>query len=116
MAYKPAKIALFMRHFQTQLKFNYKDHCFIDSTFYSPHKAGYQIMNFRIHNIKENIFYTLANAILCDKEKSTYIELFSNLSIYITENQENKRNNVSFSHITIHTDFEQGLIGASKQV
>ena len=57
-----------------------------------PLKFGYQIINFWIHNIFDDRFYTAANAILENKEMATYIELFLNLNKYIYDNRENKRN------------------------
>ena len=70
----------------------------------------------RIHNIKEDRFYTVANTILENKEMATYIELFLNLNKYIYDNRENKRNMEPFNPISIIYDFEIGLIGAIKQV
>ena len=70
-----------------------------------------QCINFRIHNIKAERFYTVDNAILNNKEMSTYIELFMHLNDFIFENRENKRNKEHFCPITVHCDFEIGLIG-----
>ena len=105
-----------MSNIQAQLIYKYNQHCFIDGTFYSAPKSSYQILNIRIHNIKEDRFYTIANAILENKELATYIELFLNLNIYIYNNRENKRNIEPFNTVTNHYDFETGLIGAIKQV
>jgi hypothetical protein len=75
MAYKTRKIILLISKFQAQLIYSNKDHMFIDGTFYSSPKCAYQILNVRIHDIKENNFYTVANAILCDKEMHNYIDV-----------------------------------------
>ena len=46
----------------------------------------------------------------------TYIELFLHFNDFIFANRENKRNKEQFCPITVHCDFEIGLIGAIKQV
>ena len=116
LTYKSDKIVLFISKFQSQLIYKYNQHCFVDETFYIAPKSGYQIINIRIYNIKEDRLYTVANAILENKEMATYIELFLNLNTYIYDNRENKRNMEPFNPIFIYCFFEIGLIGAIKQV
>ena len=116
MAYKTEKIVLLISKFQAQLIYSNNDHMFIDGTFYSSPKSAYQILSVRIHDIKTNNFYTVANAILVDKEMSTYIEVLMNLNEIIYNNRENKRIIEVFNPRTIHCDFELGIIGALKQV
>ena len=60
LAYKSDKIVLFISKFQAQLIYKYNQHYFVDGTFYSATKSCYQIINIRIHNIKEDRFYTVA--------------------------------------------------------
>ena len=83
LAYKSDKIVLFISKFQAQFIYKYNQHCFLNGTFYNAPKSGYQIINIRIHNIKEDRFYTVANAIFENKEMATYIELFLNLTRYM---------------------------------
>jgi hypothetical protein len=72
---------LLISKFQAQLIYSNKDHMFIDGTFYSSPKCAYQILNVRIHDIKENNFYTVANAILCGNEMHNYIDVFICISM-----------------------------------
>lgn len=116
MAYKSEKIVLLISKFQAQLIYSNQDHMFLDGTFYSAPKSGYQILSVRIHDIKENNFYTVANAILLGKEMSKYIEVFMKLNEIIFDNRENKRILECFSPRTIHCGFELGIIGGLKQV
>lgn len=62
-------------------------------------------MNIRIHNINEDIFFTVANTILEDKEMEIYIELFENLKTCAFCNRENKRRTVLFNAVCLHCDF-----------
>jgi hypothetical protein len=39
----------------------------IDGAFNTASKSSYQILSIRIHNIKDDNFYTVTNAILVDK-------------------------------------------------
>ena len=80
MAYKSEKIVLLISKFRAQIIYSNQDHMFLDGTFYSSPKSGYQILSVRMHDIKENNFYTVANAVLVDKEMSTYIEVFMKLN------------------------------------
>ena len=105
LAYKSDKKVLFISKFQTQLIYKYNQHCFVERTFYSAPKSSYQIINIRIHNIKEVKFYTVANTILENKEMAAYIEQFLNLNIYIYDNRENKRNIEPFNLVPIHCYF-----------
>ena len=62
---------MFISKFQAQVIYKYNQHCFVDGTFYSAPKSGYQIINIRIHDIKEDKFLTVSNTILEDKEMAT---------------------------------------------
>lgn len=60
---------------QTNLLYENNQHVFIDGTFYAAPKCSYQIVTIRIHNIKEDLFHTVAYGILIDKTLISYIEL-----------------------------------------
>ena len=62
---------MFISKFQSQLVYEYIQHWFVDGTFYSDPKSSYQIINIRIHDIKEDKFLTVSNTILEDKEMAT---------------------------------------------
>ena len=77
-------------------------------------KSTYQIITI-IHNIIEDLFYTVEYGILVNKELATYVEFLENIKSYIYENRENKHSNEERLPKTIHNDFQLTLIGAIKQ-
>ena len=116
LMYKKDHMLIFMSPMQANLLYENNHHVFIDGTFYSAPKCSYQIVTIRIHNIKEDLFHTVAYGILIDKTLNSYIELLDNIKIYTFNNRENKRNMDQRLPLTIHCDFEQAIIGAVKQV
>ena len=116
LMYKNDHMLIFMSPNQANLLYKNNQHVFIDGTFYSAPKCSYQIVTIRIHNIKEDLFHTVAYGILIDKTLNSYIELLDNIRIYTFNNRENKRNTDQRIPLTIHCDFEQAIIGAVKQV
>ena len=59
LCYKGENILIFMSEFQSSLLYQYNQHIFIDGTFYAAPKASYQIVTMRLHEIKEDNFYTV---------------------------------------------------------
>ena len=49
-----------MRRIQAHILYKYNDHVFIEWTFYFAPKSPYQVIEIRIHNILEEIFYNFA--------------------------------------------------------
>lgn len=105
-----------MSEFQASLFYRYKEHFFIDGTFFTGLKWGYQVFTFRNQNIQTLQFYTVGYAILINKEMQTYIELFNRVKDFVFHNRENKRFDESFMPSTIHCDFELGFIVGIRQV
>ena len=64
---------------QANLLYEHNQHVFIDGTFYAAPKCSYQIVTLRIHNIKEDLFHTIAYGILTGKSMNSYIELLDNI-------------------------------------
>ena len=56
-----------MSEFQANLLYKYNQHIFIDRTFYISHKASYQIMTMRLHDINEDNFYNVGYGIRLSK-------------------------------------------------
>ena len=114
LMYKKDHMLIFMSPMQANLLYENNHHVFIDGTFYSAPKCSYQIVTIRIHNIKEDLFHTVAYGILIDKTLNSYIELLDNIKIYTFNNRENKRNMDQRLSLTIHRDFEQAIKAAVK--
>ena len=58
--YKTDHLLIFMSPIQANLLYECNQHVFIDGTFYAAPKCSYQIVTLRIHNIKEDLFHTIA--------------------------------------------------------
>ena len=114
--YKTDHLLIFMSPNQANLLYEYNQHVFIDGTFYAAPKCSYQIVTLRIHNIKEDLFHTIAYGILIDKSLNSYIEFLDNIKTYSFNNRENKRDMNQREPLNIHCDFEQAIIGAIRQV
>ena len=76
MFYKSEKILIFMSKFQANLLYQYPDHIFIDGTFYAAPKCSYQIVTIRLHELKEDQFYTLGYGILTNKTFGSYVKFY----------------------------------------
>ena len=105
-----------MSEFQANLLYKNNHHIFIDSTFYVAPKASYQIVTLRLHEIKEDSFYTVGYRILPDKTSESYIEFLDNIKDFVFENRENKRNSEPWYPKTMHCDFELAIINSIRQV
>ena len=58
--YKTNHLLIFISPNQANSLYEYNQHVFIDGTFYAAPKSSYQIVTLRIHNIKEDLFHTIA--------------------------------------------------------
>ena len=116
LCYKGENILIFMSEFQASLLYQYNQHIFIDGTFYAAPKASYQIVTMRLHEIKEDNFYTVGYGILPDKTTESYIEFMDNVKTFVFEHRENKRNSEQWYPKTIHCDFELAIINSIRQV
>ena len=114
--YKNENILIFMSTFQANLLYQYPEHIFIDGTFYAAPKCSYQIVTIRLHELKEDQFYTVGYGIMTSKNLGSYIEFLDNIKTYVYNNRENKRNINPWFPKVMHCDFEIAIISAIKQV
>ena len=103
--YKTDHLLIFMSPNQANLLYEYNQHVFIDGTFYAAPKCSYQIVTLRIHNIKEDLFHTIAYGILIGKSLNSYIEFLDNIKMYSFNNRENKRDMNQREPLNIHCNF-----------
>ena len=103
--YKTDHLLIFMSPNQANLLYEYNQHVFMGGTFYAAPKCSYQIVTLRIHNIKEDLFHTIAYGILTDKSLNSYIEFLDNIKTYSFNNRENKRDMNQSEPLNIHCDF-----------
>ena len=71
--YKNDNLLIFMSIFQANLLYLYPKHIFIDGTFYDAPKCSYQIVTIRLHELKEDQFYTVGYGIMTCKNLGSYI-------------------------------------------
>ena len=116
MFYKSEKILIFISIFHANLLYQYPDHIFIDGTFYAAPKCSYQIVTIRLHELKEDQFYTVGYGILTDKTLGSNVDILDNIKIYVYNNRENRSNINSWGPEIMHWDFEISIISAIKQV
>ena len=74
------------------------------------------MVTMRLHEIKEDNFYTVGYGILPDKTTENYIEFLDNIKTFVFEHRENKRNTQQWYLKSIHCDFELAIINSIRQV